>query len=143
MPDIVHDFPVSAPPERVFASLSDPAVLDAWWTLRSSGEPRVGATYELFFGEPYDWRATVTRCEPCTAFELTITKADQDWCDTIVSIDLAPISGGTQVRFAHRGWPEPNAHYRTSSFCWAMYLRLMKRHVETGERVPYNIRLDV
>jgi hypothetical protein len=29
------------------------------------------------------------------------------------------------------------------SFWWAMYLRLMKRHLETGEQVPYAIRLDV
>jgi hypothetical protein len=36
-----------------------------------------------------------------------------------------------------------SAHYRTSSFCWAMYLRLLKRYVEHGEVVPYEKRLDV
>ena len=39
MPEILHDFPVFATPERVFAALSDPAGLDAWWSLRASGTP--------------------------------------------------------------------------------------------------------
>jgi hypothetical protein len=57
------------------------------------------------------------------------------------SRDVSPIRYW-RATFAHRGWPEANDHYRTSSFCWAMYLRLMKRHLETGEQVPYAIRLD-
>ncbi len=46
------------------------------------------------------------------------------------------LRGSSRLRFAHRGWPEANDHYRTSSFFWAMYLRFMKRHLETGEQVP-------
>jgi hypothetical protein len=30
-----------------------------------------------------------------------------------------------------------------SSYCWAMYLRLLRRNVEAGEVVPYAQRLDV
>jgi hypothetical protein len=45
------------------------------------------------------------------------------------------------VRFAHRGWPDESDHYRTSSFCWAMYLRLLSRALEFGEFVPYDDRL--
>ena len=94
---------VHAPPDRVFAALSDPRVLDAWWTLRSSGTPKLGDTYELFFGDMYDWRATVTRCEPGKAFELQLTKSDGDWNGSRVSVELEPTAGGTHVRFAHRG----------------------------------------
>lgn len=48
-----------------------------------------------------------------------------------------------EVLFYHTGWKEANAHYRISAFCWAMYLRLLKRYVESGERVRYEERLDV
>ena len=143
MPDILHDFPVSASPARVFDAFSRPAVLDAWWTLRSSGSPAPGAVYELFFGVGYDWRAEVSRCEPGRAFALRMTRADTDWTGTTVAVTLEPLENGTHVRFAHTGWPSENAHYRTSCYCWAMYLRLMKRHLETGEVVPYEIRLEV
>ena len=61
-----------------------------------------------------------------------------------VPIQVGPVEkdGVTQVRFHHVGWPEPSEHYRISCFCWAMYLRLLKRYVEKGERVPYEARLD-
>jgi hypothetical protein len=51
-------------------------------------------------------------------------------------------AGVTEVHFHHRGWPLANEHYKTSSYCWAMYLRLLKRHVERGELVPYEDRLN-
>jgi len=55
----------------------------------------------------------------------------------------APSASGTQVRFSHRGWSEANDHYRTSCHCWALYLRILRRHLEHGEKVPHEQRLDV
>lgn len=142
MPDILCDFPVNAPIERVFAAISTPEGLDAWWTLRSAGEPRPGATYQFYFGEPYDWRGVVSRLEPGRLIEWHFTRSDADWKGTRVGAELTQTKGGTQVQFWHRGGPDTNAHYRTSSFCWAMYLRLLKRWAEAGEVVPYERRLD-
>jgi uncharacterized protein YndB with AHSA1/START domain len=142
MPDILHDLPVAASPARVFRAVSAPEELDRWWTRRASGPPVEGAEYELWFGPRYDWRARVTQCLRPRAFELELTRADADWLGTHVGFTLEERDGGTEVRFHHTGWPEENAHYRVSSFCWAMYLRLLKRHVERGESVPYDQRLD-
>lgn len=141
--DILQDFPIAAPPSRVFDGVSRPALLDEWWTLRSSGEPVVGATYDLDFGPGYLWRAVVTRAVPGEAFELRLVEADDDWRGTTVSFDLAPDARGTRMRFAHRGWPAANDHYRTSCHCWALYLRILRRHLELDERVPYDDRLSV
>ena len=143
MPDILHDFWIAAPPERVFAGVSTPAGLDAWWTEQSAGTPAEGEQYELKFGPDFDWRATVSRCTPDKVFELELTHADADWTGTRVGMELSPAGNGTQVRFYHTGWPTLNEHCRISSFCWAMYLRILKRHLEFGENVPYAQRLDV
>src|SRR5262249_40396113 len=62
MADIFHDFLVKAPATKVFDAVSTPHGLDQWWTKRSSGEPKEGAEYELWFGPQYDWRAKVTKC---------------------------------------------------------------------------------
>ena len=118
MPDIVQDFPILVPPSRVFDGVTRPALLDQWWTARSSGQPTVGMTYELDFGPDHRWRAIVTRCRPVEHFELRLTEADQDWKDTVVGFELTPLEAGTAVRFYHRGWPEANAHFRTSCHCW-------------------------
>jgi uncharacterized protein YndB with AHSA1/START domain len=142
MPDIRHEFPISAPPARVFQALATPAGLDAWWTLTSEGEPVVGQVYRLGFGEGYDWEAVVRAVTPDESLEWELTKADDDWTGTRVGFQLHPGDGETRVEFHHTGWREANRHHRVSSFCWAMYLRLLKRYLESGERVAYARRLE-
>ena len=141
MPDILHDFPVFAPAGRVLDAVTTPAGLNAWWTVTSSGEPAVGSTWELGFGPEYAWRGVVRDCGP-DRIEWELTRADDDWSGTRVGFLLEGVGDRTEVRFHHAGWAEANGHYRTSTFCWAMYLRLMKRFVEQGEIVPYAERLD-
>lgn len=141
MPDILQDLPIAAPPDRVFEAVASPAGLDAWWTLGCRGERRPGATWDLDFGPGYAWRAEVSRWQPGEAFALTVTRADADWTGTTVGFLLLPTPAGTQVRFAHRGWPDANEHFRISCHCWALYLRLLRKYVERGESVPYARRL--
>lgn len=142
MADLFHEFPISVPSDRAFWGVTAPEGLDSWWTLRSSGAPILGTTYELFFGPAYDWRATVTRCVNDLEFEFTLTSADSDWTGTRVRFQFEPKGETTWVQFSHSGWPSANAHFRSSNYCWAMYLRLLKRHLESGDRVPYEQRLD-
>lgn len=143
MPDILQDFPIRAPRARVFRAVSEPAGLDAWWTKTSAGESTEGAEYALGFGPGYDWRARVSRAVPDSEFELTMTDSDADWNGTRVGFRLEENDGVTQVRFHHTGWPQSNEHYRISCHCWAMYLRVLRRHLEHDEFVPYEQRLDV
>ena len=142
MADIQHDFLIKAPLERVYQAISTPQGLDAWWTQRSAGDPKEGADFHLWFGPAHDWRATVTRCVPPHEFELRITAADADWLGTRVGFHLDGQGGQTQVRFHHAGWPSANEHCRISSYCWAMYLRVLRRFLEHGEVVPYEARLE-
>jgi hypothetical protein len=74
---------------------------------------------------------------------LEIVKADADWLRTRVGFRIEEKDAATWVRFSHLGWPSANEHYRVSCYCWAMYLRILRRHVEHGESVPYESRLDV
>ena len=142
--DILQEFTVKASPERVFEMFASPAGLDRWWTKSSDGNAKEGAAYKLSFGPGYDWRAQVSRCNPGSAFELTLTDAHEDWLGTRVGCQLEPDgASGTRIRFYHTGWPQPNEHWRVSCYCWAMYLRLLRRHLEHGEFVPYEQRLDV
>lgn len=142
MADIFHDFPIQASAARVFEAIATPGGIDEWWSRTCRGRPELGASYELSFGPGFDWTARVTRCVPDSEFELQFVEADEDWMGARVGFQLREVDGSTQVSFYHKGWPEPNEHYRVSCFCWAMYLRLLKRYVERGERVPWDERLD-
>ena len=143
MYSITHNFPINAEPIDVWNAVALPEGLDEWWTMTSKGTPTVGSTYLLYFGPEYHWKAEVTRSEPGVCFELVLTEAEEDWKGSVVGFDLEPLKKGTRVAFVHSGWPEANGHYKTSSYCWAMYLRIMKRFVEFGEHVEYSQRLSV
>jgi uncharacterized protein YndB with AHSA1/START domain len=143
MPDILHDFLIKADREAVFQAVSTPKGLDSWWTKRSVGKPERAALYELWFGPEYDWRGRVAVYTPPDAFELEIVEAPEDWLGTRVGFRLGARDRSTEVRFYHTGWPKLNEHYRISCYCWAMYLRVLRRHLEHGESVPYEKRLDV
>ncbi len=124
----------------VFEAVSSAEGLSAWWTLRASGRPQLGASYRLYFGPDYDWLAEVTECTAGRSIEWAVTSADADWTGTRVSFILENHDSGVLVRFCHAGWAQRNDHYLRSAYCWALYLRLLKRYVELGETVPYQER---
>jgi uncharacterized protein YndB with AHSA1/START domain len=143
MADIFHSFPIKATPDKVFAGITTAEGLNEWWTLTCEESPKAGGIYTLGFGPQYQWKAVVTKLEPSTEFELQFTESDDDWLNTIVGFSLRPKGQETDVEFYHTGWKKNNEHYRISSFCWAMYLRILKRFIEYRERVDYEKRLQV
>jgi hypothetical protein len=143
MPDIYHIFYVGSTPEKVFEMISLSEGLDKWWTRNSLSSPKLQGEYHLDFGPLYRWKAVVTKYQQDLVFELRITEADADWTGTKVGFILESIGNRTEVNFYHSGWQQANKHFKISSFCWAMYLRILKRHIETGEEVPYEKRLAV
>lgn len=143
MPDILQDFPINVPKPQVFQAISTPAGFDAWWTKSSAGSPVIGSVFDLCFGPEYQWRAEVVRCIPSEDFELRMVQADADWTGTHVGFRLEERAGRTWLAFRHTGWPTENDHFRISNHCWAMYLRILRRYLENGEVVDYEIRLSV
>jgi uncharacterized protein YndB with AHSA1/START domain len=141
MADIQHCLQINAPVKEVYHAVSTPEGLDAWWTLQCVGKPEGNAHYRLYFGPGYDWKAEVSQCST-SCFELTLYSDDPEWNGTKVTFELSETSKGTKLDFTHSGWPDTSEHYRISSYCWAVYLRLLKRFVEKGEVVSYEKRLD-
>lgn len=143
MADIFHHFPINASTKRVYETISTPTGLDKWWTKKCSGKVDIRETMHLHFEPDYNWTAIVSKHSPNQEFELTMQTSDKDWEGSKVGFRLTDKNNVTEVEFYHTGWKEANEHYRISNYCWAMYLRLLKRCLEFGEFVPYADRLDV
>jgi uncharacterized protein YndB with AHSA1/START domain len=143
--DIEHELVVDAPVERVFAEFATAEGLASWWTLTSSIEPRLGGRTTFDFGAPYHWAGVIRAFDPPFAIEWEMTETDPmpDWRGTRVGALLTREGERTRVHFHHRGWASATQHARVSSFCWAMYLRLLARHCVTGEVVAYERRNEL
>lgn len=143
MANIFHNFPICSSIDKVFDAISTPNGLDKWWTKTSLGRVAIGETFHFQFDPGYNWTAVVSKCIPNKEFELTIQNSDDDWKDSRVGFRLTKKQNITEVQFYHTDWKEENEHFRISNFCWAMYLRILKRYLEFGEFVQYADRLNV
>lgn len=142
MADIFHCFQINASPSKVFGAVSTAYGLNQWWSENATGTSRTDEVFLLSFGTQVQWMSIVSEYTLDRDFELTMQKASEDWVDTKVGFSLAPKGNLTYVRFYHKGWKASNEHYEVSCYCWAMYLRLLKRYLEFGEVVPYDDRLE-
>lgn len=143
MPEILHNLVIHAPLKVVYYGFTTPKGLDCWWTKKSAGKPVAGSTYHLDFGEYYRWEAVVTKTKPNLLFELKITQADEEWMNTKIGVVLIEGAKGINVSFYHKSWRSKTDGFKFSSYCWAMYLRILKRNLERDEKVPYSKRLSV
>ena len=143
MPDIFHNFQIKSSPKQVFEAISSPEGASVWWALSASGRPELGSVYKLDFGPGYHWKGRVAACTAPSHFEWELIEADDEWLGLKIGFHLEGDESRTKVRFYNTGWAEENEHFRNSNYCWAMYLRLLKRFVEYRERIPYEERLNV
>ncbi len=139
---IIHKLNIKAAAQEVFNGVSSPEGLDRWWTKGCTGRPEMGSLYELDFGS-VQWQAQVSHVVEPHEFELTMTRCDQEWQDSLVNFEITDNGDSCTLKFSHSGWPQANDHFITSNYCWAMYLRILKRYLEFGEEVPYEERLIV
>jgi uncharacterized protein YndB with AHSA1/START domain len=141
MPTIYHDFNITAEPEKVFDAFTQPCQLECWWPKRCSGKVELGAEYNFYFGEPYDWYAQMDKLTYAESVQFKMTKCDPDWEPTTFGIEMSALpSNATAVSFFHKDWTTINKHFRIASFCWAMLLNGLKNYVEQGVIVPFEKR---
>lgn len=137
---IFHDIYIQNTKAIIYDAISNPSELEKWWPLKCSGKSVEGSTYQLFFGEGYDWQAKVIKAEPGVSFHMKMTLSDPDWQFTSFGFDLQQHEDGVWVEFWHKNWPRRNQHFRRSSFCWAMLLNGLKDYVEKGVAIPFEQR---
>ncbi|RNC86790.1 MAG: SRPBCC domain-containing protein [Winogradskyella sp.] len=137
---ILLDLYINATKSKVFDAFTLPEHLDNWWALKSSGEPILGAEYNLNFTDKYNWYAEVLKVKQNESFFLKMITSSEEWQPTTFGIELEDTDTGTLLKFSHKDWQHNTHEFRNSSFCWAMLLNGLKNYIEKGIVIPFNER---
>ena len=111
IPSIVKEVVVPCPPERAFDLFT--ARIHSWWPMATHSVGGASSAMltldhaaiieQLEDGTECTW-GTVTVWQPPTRVAFTWHPGADPDDHTEVSVDFAPIPGGTQVRLRHSGW---------------------------------------
>ncbi len=141
MADIVFEFDINAPPEKVYKAVTEEAGYKGWWTTNSMITPQVGSTAAFKLkdhGRDVAFTMLVSKLEPNKAVELTIKDAaSPDWPGTKIAITLAPSEDGTHVVFSHLGFPSTGGSFGFTNYNWGFFMGSLKAYTESGHGMPY------
>ena len=71
---------------------------------------------------------------------LEITAAVENWTGTNDKFFLTRKGNSTDLQFEYKGWKKTNHYFQVSSYCWATYLRLLKKVIEEEVIFSYDER---
>ena len=132
MPDIMLELPIAAPPERVYAAITEESALSSWWTPDVDAEPRVGSIAEFRFrGGRFVAKMEITELEPDRGVRWVVTGC-AGVGGHVCQLGAGPAADGTRVRFGHHGYPSVEGSFASANFNWAFYLSSLKDYLETG-----------
>lgn len=141
MQTIYHDLIIDVAPAKVFDAVSTPQGFNDWWTLQCKGTPGLNEKYNLYFGDEYDWFATVSKFKENEEIEFSMTEAMEEWLPTRFGFILKRENNDhTYLQFYHTGWKEVTQEFRIASYCWANLLRQLKHYLEQGIITPFEER---
>lgn len=128
---IEQTYLIDAPPEEVWAALTDPEMIVAW-----SGQP---AEFDATVGSPYKmWGEYVTGeiVEADAPNRLAQTWKPNDWTveDSVVSFTLTPIDGGTRVDLVHEN-VQPEDFDGTNKGWDEFYVGALKKMLEADDEM--------
>ncbi len=140
MPDIAQELLIGAPPEAVFAAITQPNEITRWWANDVVAEPRAGSLAELRFDNGESMTMEIIDLVAGKGVSWLVRQAPQYahlWEGTTITWDLAPRAAGTRLLFGQHGFAVAAAGYEQTRAGWEYFLRSLTSYLETGRGTPY------
>jgi uncharacterized protein YndB with AHSA1/START domain len=129
---------VAATPEEVFAALTEPDQVTAWWSAKSTtGSGRAGGQLQITFGaEP---RPTVIRVlaadrPDVVVWEVTASPLVPDWEGTQPTFTMATTHNSCRLNFTHYGLIPTLECFEMCNVDWGRFLVRLGAHAEQHHR---------
>jgi uncharacterized protein YndB with AHSA1/START domain len=136
---LVHNVTIASGADKIYEAISTGKGLASFWTRESQAEPRVGSIAKFGFGGP-QLELKVAELKPGKLVRWSSHDGFPQWVGTTILWEIAKAEdGGSVVTFTHGGWPAelPQADLGSVNYTWGRVVGRLKKHVETGETVPY------
>jgi uncharacterized protein YndB with AHSA1/START domain len=139
MADILHRITINAATDRVFDALTVSEGLQSWWTQDSHATPEVGSVAVFkFLQGTIVFRMRVEELVPGKRVAWSCLGDPQEWEGTQLTWELeSTINGGTDLRFAHRGWASTEGEYPRCNTTWGHLMHLLKAYAEGKPVKPH------
>jgi uncharacterized protein YndB with AHSA1/START domain len=131
---ITSELYIAAAPERIYRAFTEREELMRWFVTDADIELRPGGAYNLTWGPGQQVAGVVVHIDaPCWFVW------DEDWVGgpgvTRVSIELAPLASGAQLRVRHAGFGAGTAwdeQFASVTRGWATELEHLRNYLEHG-----------
>jgi len=148
MKDIIHRVGIKAPASKVYAALSTIEGLSAWWTVSTTGSPKIGGVIAFRFStetgeEIGGFDMEVRELVPDQKVVWRVKEGPAEWVGTDIEFLLSRQDDYTIVMFGHRKWREEVEFMAHCSTKWATFLLSLRDLVENGKGnpAPHDLRI--
>lgn len=135
MANILLEFTVNAPVEKVYKAITEAPGIRSWWTTDTRIEPKNGSQAHFGFG-PDGFDFEIAELDPNRRVVWKTIMGLPDWGGTTVSFDLTEAEGKTKILFAHRGFESEAGSFARVSFNWAYFMMSLQAYLEKGQGTP-------
>jgi uncharacterized protein YndB with AHSA1/START domain len=132
MSNLTQTYDVAAPRADVFRALTQPALLDSWWTTSSQSDPRPGGAFEYTWEFEDASRNHVQSGEYREVEDGRLLSYPWDaGGETTVTFRLEDAGDGTRLTLEHTGFPDEGArgHYEQG---WTGFLENLRSVLAGG-----------
>jgi uncharacterized protein YndB with AHSA1/START domain len=137
MPDLLHEIPVDAPAEKVYAALATQKGMRGWWTTDTIMEERVGGLAVFgFLKRATVFRMKVEELAPSKRVVMSCQGDVDEWKGTKLTWEIAPNDKGSVVQFRHANWREATHMFAMCNSSWGELMHRLKDYSEGKNRGP-------
>jgi uncharacterized protein YndB with AHSA1/START domain len=133
MSDLTQTYDIAAPRAEVFRALTEPAVLDTWWTTSSESDPRPGGAFRYTW-EFEDASRNHVQSGAYHAVEdgRSVSYPWEAGGETTVTFRLEDAGDGTRLTLEHTGFSDDEAREHHDQG-WGGFLNNLKSVMAGGQ----------